>query len=335
MRGDAGLGAAKNYRLGGGGQYDDSNADIFATSTRRDGRLNSFTGVGNANRPNWEERNPADFKAATERAAADKARLRAAAVAHMQSGTADGLDMAYQLAAGDPEAQAAVEAARKEQGLRAAALNGSKEAAALLAQQGKDATDVQVANINAGAETQKGLAAARSAAMKAQSDQRNSDREFNLKAGKQRREEIQADLEVALGGKQFDKEGNLNPAYADFMASLNETFLSPEMEEARGGRPLSLEEISSGDLQNFIREYSLYKKNEASGLGKALNFFTGNSFAPTADMMQNAAEPGTFDKGVFWNTYKTRRGELLRTAPTHGLWGDDLTADELRRFGGN
>lgn len=78
----AGLGAGKNYKLGGG-QYDDSNAPIFAASTSPTGKLNSFTGIGNGNRPNWEQRNPADYQAAVARAAADKAKL-----ADIESGAA-------------------------------------------------------------------------------------------------------------------------------------------------------------------------------------------------------------------------------------------------------
>jgi hypothetical protein len=122
----------------------EGNADIYATSTRKDGKLNSFTGIGD--RPNFEQRNPADYQAAVERAATDKANVVRMAANYAAQGDREG---AARLARGDQEAAAAVEQAFQQRELRQAALGGNKLAAAMLAQQGENTARIDVANIGA------------------------------------------------------------------------------------------------------------------------------------------------------------------------------------------
>ncbi|MFZ2981884.1 MAG: hypothetical protein WA085_12695 [Sphingobium sp.] len=86
---------------------------------------------------------PADYQAAVARAAADKAKLSSLAISNINSGTAEGIDRAYQLAAGDPEAMAALEGARQQQTMRSAALNGNNGAASILNRQGDNAASLE------------------------------------------------------------------------------------------------------------------------------------------------------------------------------------------------
>ncbi len=138
-------GGGKTYKLGGGGDrttvpgaldgsvYDEGNADIYASSTRKDGKLNSFTGVGDASRPNWEQRNPEAYQAAIARGAADKAGVVSMAASKAMQGDMEG---AYRMAAGDPAATAAVEQALQQKAMQQAVLKGNSGAASVLNQQG-------------------------------------------------------------------------------------------------------------------------------------------------------------------------------------------------------
>lgn len=114
-----------------------------ATSNRADGKQNVFAGGAGG-----YSVNPADFAAATARAAQDKANLTSMAVSNID-GTAEGLDKAYRLAAGDPQATAAVEAAINQRKLGSAAIGGNKNATAILNQQNESDTRIGVANIGA------------------------------------------------------------------------------------------------------------------------------------------------------------------------------------------
>lgn len=125
----------------------------LATSNRADGKKNVFSGEGNLpNNPNAVS--PENFAAATARAAQDKAGLVSLAIGNID-GTAEGLDRAYRLAAGDPEATAAVEAAIGQRKLKSAALGGSKNATSILNQQNENDTRIGVANIGAKADAAK------------------------------------------------------------------------------------------------------------------------------------------------------------------------------------
>lgn len=115
-------------------------------SNRADGKQNVFAGEGSTGKYSV---NPADFNAATARAASDKSKLASLAVSGVNEGTTEGIDRAYRLAAGDPEATAAVESAIKQRKLSSAALGGNKNAAGILNQQSDDATKIGIANIGA------------------------------------------------------------------------------------------------------------------------------------------------------------------------------------------
>lgn len=95
---------------------------------------------------------PADYQAAVARAAADKAKLSSLAISNINSGTADGVDRAYQLAAGDPEAMAALEGARQQQSMRSAALNGNSNAASVMNNQATNATNLEAAKLKIAAD---------------------------------------------------------------------------------------------------------------------------------------------------------------------------------------
>lgn len=115
-----------------------------SSSNRVDGKQNVFAGGTGGYGVN-----PADFNAATARAASDKAKLASLAVSGVNEGTTEGIDRAYRLATGDPEATAAVEAAIKQRKLSSAALGGSKNAASILNQQSENETRMGIANIGA------------------------------------------------------------------------------------------------------------------------------------------------------------------------------------------
>lgn len=121
-----------------GSVYDEGNADISATSTRKDGKLNSFTGIGDPARPNWEQRNPADYQAAVQRGEKDKAAVVSMAANYAAQGDREG---AARMAAGDPAAAAAAEQAFQQRELRIAALRGNKGAAAMLNSMGDNETE--------------------------------------------------------------------------------------------------------------------------------------------------------------------------------------------------
>lgn len=125
---------ANNYGIG----------SFLASSNRADGKQNVFAGGTGGYGVN-----PADFNAATARAASDKAKLASLAVSGVNEGTTEGIDRAYRLAAGDPEATAAVDAAIKQRKLSSAALGGSKNAASIINQQNENDTRIGVANIGA------------------------------------------------------------------------------------------------------------------------------------------------------------------------------------------
>lgn len=312
MRG--GLGAGKQYKLGGG-QYDTGNADIFATSTRPDGKLNSFTGVGNGNRPNWEDRpeNRQNYLDAVARAAADKSKVAALAVGNID-GTADGLDRAWRLASGDPEATAAVTAALQQQGLRRAALNGNKGAADILAQQGRDATDVRVANITTSGAERVGLAKARADMAKAAQDQKNADREFELRqnadaraGGKQRRDEVNDKL-TGIFGPQIGKDGALNPAYAEFKAAIDETLLGRTVDGTPNGRQATLEDLGDQKLEQYAQDFKAYKQDNPGSVRGFIDWVLGKEVAETNNLDDMAVKPGSAQKGFFNDTYQTVDG---------------------------
>lgn len=119
---------------------------FMSGSNRADGKQNVFSGEGSTGKYSV---NPADFNAATARAASDKSKLASLAVSGVNEGTTEGIERAYRLAAGDPEATAAVEAAIKQRRLSVAALGGNKNAAGILNQQSDDATKIGIANIGA------------------------------------------------------------------------------------------------------------------------------------------------------------------------------------------
>lgn len=117
-----------------------------ADSNRRDGKQNVFSGSGGAGSNSVSDQ---EFSAATARAAGDRAKLNALAVSGVNEGTTEGIDRAYRLAAGDPEATAAVEAAIKQNKLSSAALGGNKNAAGILNQQSENENRLDIANIGA------------------------------------------------------------------------------------------------------------------------------------------------------------------------------------------
>ena len=120
--------------------YAEGNADIYASSTRKDGKFNSFTGVGDANRLNWEQRNPADYQAAVQRAEADKARVVQMARNYAAQGDRAG---AARMAFNDPAATAAVENELKTQRLLQASLAGNSTAGGILRQMMGDETSLK------------------------------------------------------------------------------------------------------------------------------------------------------------------------------------------------
>lgn len=122
-----------------GVHYDGGNADIYATSTRKDGKFNSFTGVGDPARPNWENRpeNRQDHLAAVARADKDKAAVVQMARNYAAQGDREG---AARMALNDPVAAAAVENEVKKQQLTRAALAGNATAGGVLRQMMADET---------------------------------------------------------------------------------------------------------------------------------------------------------------------------------------------------
>lgn len=306
------------------------NTGLRAVSTRVDGKLNSFSGVGKVD--------PADYQAAVARAEKDKADVVSMAANYAAQGDREG---AYRLASGDPAATAAVEQAFQQRGLRQAALNGNKAAAEILAQQGRDASAERVANITADGNERVGLAKARADMAKAQADlikderaQRNADRSFGLQErtlgnteGQQNQKNIQNALEGVLGPRAL-KDGVPNPAYAEFETKLNETLLQGAA--GADGKPRTMQNLSAAELQDFLRAYQLEKESAPGALGKAVNFLTGNSRPESNDLLLNAPRPGTAQEGVLYDTYKDGQGQVRRVG---GLAGRDLTVEERRRVG--
>lgn len=324
----------ETYKLGGedrpgyigNTQYSDSNADIFATSTRPDGKLNSFTGVGDGNRPNWEQRNPDMHREALARAAADKASVVSIATNYASQGDREG---AYRMAAGDPAATAAVEQAFEQRGLRQAVAQGGKKgaaAASILAQQGKDATDVQVANIAAGGGLRVAQAKAQADMLKAQQDQRNADRTFGLSErtadredGKYQQDKNTSVIESQLG-KQFDKDGNLSPAWEDFQSKIIATAHSE-------GK--SIDQLDEPTLRRYAVLAGLDAKTQPGALRSMINWAFGNRMPETDDLTLLQPDLGA-GPGKDWlgnPTYKAVGGQRRYST------GEDLTREELEAVG--
>lgn len=328
-RQDAGLDAGRMRRLGGD-QYSEGNADIYAGSTRADGRLNNFVGIGNRNRPNWEQRNPEAHQEALDRAAADKAKVTQLAVANID-GTADGLDRAWQLAAGDPEATAAVQQAINQRSLRQAALRGNKSAADILRQESADRTSLEVGRMAADADIARANATRDAGLARAMAATRNADRAYSLQERTARRADDKYNRELTMGmlegtlGKQFDKDGNPNPAFADFFAKLNTTL---QGRAGAGGKPLTMGDLEPQELKQLLDQYALKRKTEPSALRRGLEFITGNARPRSDDLEATAPDRNTAGRGWFGIPgYRDNMG-YWRASP----WDPTLEEQQLMGF---
>jgi hypothetical protein len=235
------------------------------------------------------------------------------------------------MAAGDPAATAAVEAAFQQRGLRQAALNGNKGAAEILAQQGRDAAGIEMANITANGAERVGLAKARADMAKAGQDQANSDRDFGLRqnadnraGAKQRRDEVDSKL-VGIFGPQLGKDGALNPAYAEFKAAIDETLLGRTVDGKPDGRQATLEDLGDQKLEQYAQDFKAYKQDNPGSVRGFIDWVMGNSVAETNNLDDMAVKPGSQEEGFFNDTYKT--------ADNRTRYLNDKTLPGLRRAG--
>jgi hypothetical protein len=235
------------------------------------------------------------------------------------------------MAAGDPAATAAVEAAFQQRGLRQAALNGNKGAAEILAQQGRDAADIEVANITAKGAERVGLAKARSDAAAAQradakdaQAQRNFERTMSNAEGKERRDNAAKTLESRFG-KQFDKDGNLTPQYAGVEAAIRNTMLDRVNAD---GTPMTLATMPEQEREDLLQEYALYTTGNKTGWRAMLDWALGNEVANTNEIRNMApvlAGPRKPSKGLFGGyNWTTQTGQKQ--------YASDLTLDQQRRL---
>lgn len=175
-----------------------------------------------------------------------------------------------------------------------------------------------------------GLAKARADMAKAQQDQKNSDRTFGLAqnadtraGGKQRRDEVQRALEGKLG-KQFDKDGNLSPAWMNTEAALRNTLQGRTNPD---GTPMTMDTLPDQELEQLTQTLGLSQKGELKNWRKTLNWLMGDS-KPSSNEIESGLRPAANSASKSWlggYTWKDQDGREK--------FSDDLTYDEQIALG--
>lgn len=280
MNHDAGLGAAKQYKLKGPG-YDDGNADIFATSTNPSGKLNSFTGVGNNNRPNWEQRNPADYQAAVARADADKAKL------------------------------AEIEGSHSADPLREAALAGNSTAGGILRQQMADQSAKDVANIQTTSAQKVGLQRLLYERAMADRLQHNTDRQFEYNKNKDDTART-ADYLKTQVGDPLNKDGTVNPASAQANKDI-QTLLK--------GTGANMGNLGPVGAEDALKIQKIATDSQPGAFRTALSRIgIGNVIPDEGDITRKMPARGSQIKRGLWGSYFTDADGVDRYVPGGGMF---------------
>lgn len=164
---------------------------------------------------------------------------------------------------------------------------------------------------------------------KIRAGQTAADRNFQLQSraadrldGKDRRDATAALLESKFG-KQFDKDGNLNPKYAEFHAALQNTLQGRANPD---GTPMTVETLPSQELEALAQTYATAQGGRLTGLRALVNNIFGNDIAETNDISGLRVQPGTAKKGLFG-------GVKFKDVDGRERFIADPTYDQLQQLG--